>query len=193
MNIFGKMTFDAKPFFYTFKNLLEIRNRIFILTLLLATLLVSCKTNDTSLPITPLNNNMSRESGRGITIFKVELHRYKGHMRREPYSACNCVHCFGMCDAVILGIPLRTTSESENNVILEKTSASTGVIYILEEPDLDVTVDPTFYVDTTVTVFTSDDTMKILPSNYPFNNSGGTLTIDSVSYDYHGTVNVSIE
>lgn len=128
-----------------------------------------------------------RQAGSGITIFHVELHRYKG-TSKQTHSSCNCYQCFGMCDLVVLGHSFFTVGD---NVIMEDIGNDQSKLYFLTQPDADVSIDPTLYIDDDVTINEGSDFTVIKADAYPYNGTAGTFNYQNSNYSYYGTAIVN--
>jgi hypothetical protein len=83
-----------------------------------------------------------------------------------------------MCEGVIMGFHIPDeVRHNDLNVIMHTDSDSTATFYFLAEPDDEVTVDPTFYIDDNVSVIQDSDTTAIRPGQYPYDAVPGTLTV----------------
>lgn len=116
----------------------------------------------------------------------IQLHRKNGTKKgegAESGKSCNCVRCFGACWA-----KLADEADPENTV-MDDLGGGTAKIYLLVEPDDDVTVDATFFVDENVEVLNAGITIS--SGEYSYSNTGGTVTLNGTPRTYYGTVVVS--
>lgn len=95
-------------------------------------------------------------------IVEFNLRRGKGVKKKGPGKGtdCACYSCIGICGAHVI----EATEETSigGNVIIEDLGGGTAKLYILEQPDIDVTVDPTLYIDDDVYYSFNGNTTTIL-------------------------------
>jgi hypothetical protein len=123
----------------------------------------------------------------------LQLRRNRGKKKKgvDLGKACNCNYCFGICSNGEAE-EFEPQSFVNSNVIIEDLGDGTAYFYVLEQPDIDVTADPTLYVDDNVLCDFNGTLKTIIASTYPFSTSGGVITIGSQSYTYYGSTIVTI-
>ncbi|WP_124635971.1 hypothetical protein [Taibaiella sp. KBW10] len=121
----------------------------------------------------------------------ISLHRYGG-FSKITHKGCNCVSCFGACiERIFLG-PAPFDASISYNFIMERVGSSTARLYFIQAPDVEVTVDPMFYVDHDILVVAGNQQCTILAAAYQYNNTAGTATLGGVNFHYHGTTIVNL-
>ena len=159
---------------------------------------LSCNktSKSTSAPIKSQQNESLKfvnGGGNDIVIVGWELRRKRGEKKKPPRKgeACNCVSCFGLCNGNKI---IDDGDYSQGNVILEDLGSGVARAYLLEEPEEDADVDPTFYIDDDVVLndgLGGPYFITVLAGEYPYSNTPGSIEFEGDMYSYYGTVDLN--
>lgn len=119
---------------------------------------------------------------------ELQLRRSRGSKKKGVNKgvACDCNYCFGIC--ANSGVEdFEPQAFASANVIIEDLGNGSAKLYVLQQPENDVTVDPTLYVDNNIHCNFAGKTVTILANAYNFSTIGGIINIGNKSYTHYGT------
>ncbi len=157
-------------------------------------LIVSCtKKQDGQSNATPAHHSVAataRQLDGGYVGLALNMNRGAGKKKKNGGQDCGCTRCFGLCFGRVDDGP----DESEQrNAILKDLNDGSGTLYVLNQPDDDVSVDATLYVDDDLVMSYGSDSLTILAGQYPYIASPGTVVYHNHTYSYYGTLTVNFQ
>ena len=140
------------------------------------------------------NQSVQLKTTAPILLGELQLRRGRGVKKKGPNKGtdCDCNYCFGICSNGLASYELVENFFSAANLVVEDLGNGTAKLYFLVQPEEDHTIDTTLYVDDNIKYTYGSNSSVILASAYPFNPTGGTVTIGNVTVTHYGTAIVSI-